>query len=86
MSKKSEPATKEDVRQIVSEVVGEVASEILTVMAEKFGEVDSRLDSMEGRLDSMGASINRLENILRPTADKVDDHEVRLRRLESRPA
>ena len=80
VTKKSEPATKDDVEKIVhkvvAEVVGDVATEILNVMAERFAESDARHE----------AAHNHIENILRPTADKVDDHEVRIKRLEHQTA
>lgn len=94
MAKKSDPATNDDVRQIVSEIVGEVANETLTVMAEHLEAMERRV-KIELRAEIRGsagesgdrseARYNRLENILRPTADSMDDHEVRLKRLEARP-
>lgn len=114
MTKKSEPATKDEVRQIVkeevrqvvqdevrqvvqdevrqvvreevTEVVGEVANEILTAISEQLEGINHKLDKHDRRLDEQAASINRIENILRPTVDKVDDHEMRLKRLEATAA
>jgi hypothetical protein len=80
MSKKDEPATKGDVEEIVNrvvtEVVGEVATEILNTMAERFAESEAQNETR----------FNRLENILRPTVDKVDDHEVWFKHLEAKAA
>ena len=88
MTKKSEPLTKDDVEKIVnrvvtrvvnevvSEVVGEVADNILTSVAESF----------EQHRKETAAGFNRIENILRPNTDKLDDHEVRLKRLEAQAA
>ncbi len=72
---KSEPATRQD----LEEMVGEVVTEILTAMSEQ-------LDGVHQKLDQQGNTINRIENILRPTTDKVDDHEIRLRHLETKAA
>ncbi len=86
MSKKSEPATKDDVREIVSEVVGEVASEILTVMAEKFEQVDARFEQVDARFDQLEGRMNRMENMLRPTIDTVDEHEAIIKRWKMKAA
>lgn len=88
MSHKSEPATKADVEEIVykivheviADVVGDVATGILTVMAEKFEQFEA---ASNARFDALEAGQTRIENILRPTVDKVDDHELRLGRLEA---
>jgi hypothetical protein len=87
MAKKSDPATKDDVERIVNkvvtDVVGEVATEILNVMAEQFEQMDKKMDK---RFKDMDGRMNSLENMVRPTADKVDNHEVRLKRLEAKAA
>jgi hypothetical protein len=76
-SNQPEPLTKSDVEEIasriVSDVTASVSAEILNVVTERFTSVDKGVEN----------ALNRIENILRPTVDKVDDHEGRLKHLET---
>lgn len=48
----------------------------------RLDKVENRLDGVEGRLDNLETTANRMESKLDPTIEKVDDHTVRIRRLE----
>ena len=63
-----EPATKQDVEEIVGRVVGEMVGDALERIAERFDKVDTDL--------------NRIENKLDATIGQVDDQAVRLTRLD----
>ncbi|HEV7454742.1 MAG TPA: hypothetical protein VGO07_05790 [Candidatus Saccharimonadales bacterium] len=58
--------------KIVTEVVAEATTQILNVMEKRFDQVDRRFERLERRLDEAWVYI--------------DDHEGRLRTLESKPA
>ena len=72
MSKKDAPISKKDLEEVVSNIVSGSAQEVMGAMAEEFKDVR--------------ADLNRIENKLDATVDKVDDHEVRLTNLEQTPA
>lgn len=60
-------------RRIVDSLT-EVISTAMQSISEAYERHDSRLDKHE-------AALTRIENKLDATIDKVDDHEVRLRKL-----
>ena len=75
MNPSDRPATKSDVGEIVGRVVGEIVGDAVRLVSEKFTVQDSKIDRLE-------ATTNRIENKLDATADKVDDYEARIKKLE----
>ncbi len=58
-------------------------------MRERFGAVDGRFASMDGRLVSVESElkdlrlqVGRIERKLDSVVDRMDDHDLRLKRLE----
>lgn len=49
-----------------------------------FGEMQSRFGGVEETLTDHGHSLNRIEKILDSTVKRVDDHEVRIEKLEGK--
>jgi len=72
---------KQDIEEIVGRVVGEIVGAALQLIASQFDEVHGELSTKADKAD-----INRLENKLDPTIDQVDDHSIRLKRLETAAA
>ena len=68
------PATKQDIDDII-----DVIKDLTHMISRRFEDVDVRMDAHD-------ASFDRLGSILRPTIDHVDDHKVRIKKLEQRPA
>lgn len=90
---KSEPATKQDVEEIVGRVVGEIVGSALQLISDQFdgqnkqiAELQATTKELQATTKELQATTNRIENKLDPTIDQVDDHEVRLKRLESKAA
>jgi len=48
----------------------------------RFDAVDARFDDVYGRFDGVNARLERIERKLDGTIERVDDHGVRLARLE----
>ena len=65
---------KQDIEEIVGRVVGEIVGAALQLIANQFDAINI---IMASKVD-----ITRLENKLNPTLDAVDDHSVRIKRLE----
>ena len=77
--------TKDDFKAIKNIVDGSVDSLRVDVAA-GFVEVHEKISDVAADVDELQATANRIENKLDATADKVDDHEFRLKRLEKKPA
>lgn len=83
-------ATRQDVKDIVtkvvSEIVGDVAQQTMGVISKEFTSVKKDIFGLKQDVKDLKATTNRIENKLDGTVDKVDDHEVRIKRLEKQPA
>jgi hypothetical protein len=53
---------------------------------EKLAEHDEPFEQIDHHLARIDNRLDRIEVKLDPTIDKVDDHEVRLTKLETNPA
>lgn len=79
---KNDGATKQDLKELetnirreVREVMGEYTQEIL-------GALSPEIQSIKADIVDLKATTTRIENKLDATANKVNDHEVRIGRLE----
>lgn len=50
--------------------------------AELKGEIDSLRVEMNERFEQVDGEISQIKGMLRPTIDMVDDHSIRIKRLE----
>lgn len=82
MSKKDELATKNDVEEIVGRVVGEIVSDALQLISERFEKQDGVLAQHSGTLAEHSATLNRVENKLNATVDLVDEHSQQIKQLK----
>jgi hypothetical protein len=74
------------VETMIDEAVDALAQSTAAGFAEvheKIDQLDARVSHGFGRID---ADLARIEHKLDATIDRVDDHAVRLRRLEAKPA
>lgn len=62
MDKTTKPATAEDVKSIVTEVVGEASKAILEGMDTMFGERDKRFNSIENTLKDNTKRLDKIES------------------------
>jgi len=83
---KNPAVTKDDVEEVVGRVVGEIVGEAMQLISERFDKQDKVINGVQVKVDDMQATLNRVENKLDATADKVDDHEIRLQQLEHKIA
>lgn len=84
--------TKTDKKEIVLLMSGAIEELVLP----RFDEIDKRFDNVENRLDKVESDIsiikedlsdvqltvNRIETLQRSELNRVDDHEVRIGKLE----
>ena len=71
-------ATKKDIEDLI-----EVIRESMNVIATQTGEADNRIES---KVDNLQITVNRIESKLDATVEQVDGHELRIGKLEHRPA
>ena len=90
---KSPVATRDDVEEIVGRVVGEIIGDALQLISGRFDKVERKLDEHSAlhrdhaaHFDVIDASLNRIENKLDATIDRVDDHSTQLKLLKARTA
>lgn len=75
---KNDGATKQDLKELeinLHKAMGEFTQEIL-------GALSPEIQSIKADIVDLKATTTRIENKLDATANKVDDHEVRIGRLE----
>lgn len=75
--KNSSPATKEDVKKIVSEAVGELAA-IVKVgfddVYKRFDDIDKRFDDVYKQLHNSGSRISLVEKNLQESEERLKQH------------
>ena len=85
MNDDEKPATRGDVKEIVTEVVTAVVTksqkEILGAVGDQFITLS---DDIEERFDSLDVTTARIENKLDATADKVDGHTADISGLQQK--
>ena len=74
------------IQKIVQTTVRPMIGELANDTAAGFAEVHEKFAKVDEQLDSMQTDLNRIENKLDPTIEKVDNHGVRLARLEPKAA
>jgi DNA repair ATPase RecN len=73
-------ATKQDLLELKHEIVDEVGE----LFVEFMNQLDTRLQNIENRLQTVKTTTERIERKLDPTIERVDGHEMQLTRLEAR--
>jgi archaellum component FlaC len=93
-------ATKQDVEEIVGRVVGEIVSDALHLISERFDrvderfeqidrrfeEVDRRFEQIDQRFDRMDRRFDRLGDKMETTVAVVDHHTIDIRELQRKTA
>ncbi len=81
------------VGRVVGEVVGEVVGDLMTLISNRFDKVEKTQEEHSVLLaehsvmhEDHSVKLSRIENKLDPTIERVDDHAVRLLRLEKHSA
>lgn len=72
----SEKRMEKRMERMIGQVVGEIVGDALQLISERFDKQDKEITALRD-------TTNRIENKLDATADKVDDHENRLKKLET---
>lgn len=88
MSRDDQPATRGDVKEIVTQVVTRAidgsTKQILNAVGDQFDILNDRLDGVENQLDIIQTDSIHARSISQTTSDRVDRHEKRLRHLEAK--
>jgi hypothetical protein len=66
----------------LAEMVAAGFQELQEAMRQGFDRVNERMDAHDGRFDEVDSRLDRIERKLDNTIERVDDHGVRLGRLE----
>ncbi len=82
MNKSGQPATRDDVKQIVTEAT----RQILNAVGNQFDVVNNSLDGIDNQLEIIGTDASHARNISQATSDRADHLEKRVKHLETKPA
>jgi hypothetical protein len=64
------------------EIVGLMSEAIEILVLPKFDEIDRRFDKIEEDVTDVQVTLNRMEILQRAELNRVDNHEVRISKLE----
>ena len=70
--------TKEDKKDMIMIVNGAIETLILP----RFDDIENRLDKVEEDLQDVKHTVNRIETLQMAELNRVDDHEIRIGKLE----
>lgn len=74
--------TIDDLALMVQQGFLESRADLNTVRDELKGDIATLRQEIDERFEEVDSRFNRIEGMLRPTIDMVDDHSVRIKRLE----
>lgn len=90
MNRDNTPATKTDVEeivtQVVTKVVGNAKTEILSAVGDKFEIVNDRLDNVEDRLEEIQTDASYARSISLANSNRMDSQEKQLKTLKLKVA
>lgn len=75
---------RQDIKQDTIRIVSEVAAQILTVVADRFDQVDVRLDCMDARMDKMDERFDAIDRRLDRMDERFDRIEDHIKRTDYR--
>lgn len=88
---KSEPASKDDVEEIVGRVVGEIVSDALQLISERFDNQDTRFDNQDATIQQVvdeqqeqRIQLDRIESKLNPTIERLDNQGHEIQKLKQK--
>lgn len=79
----SQYPTKQNVQNIVNTAMHGAVTEISQIFSDALTHIDDRFNRLETRVDRIEDKLDSMQLVLTNTLERVDTHDVRLRRLET---
>ena len=84
LDKKDEEKVREIVTETVVDALTSVMMPVLNDILVKQSEHDKKFERIEEKLEEIDLTVNRIETLQRSELNRVDDHEVRIGKLENK--